>query len=65
LVRFKLFKDAFFGTVLVSNYIEVAADFKTQLYLMHTNMKLPITPKLHMMAEHVIQWVEKYGRALG
>lgn len=65
LVKFKLFKDAFFGTVLSSNYLDIAADFKSQLYLMHTSLKLPITPKLHMMAEHVVQWVEKYGRALG
>ena len=24
-----------------------------------------MTPKLHVMAEHMVQWVDKHGRALG
>ena len=65
LIEFKKFKDTFFGTVLPVNFLDVAAGFKTQLNLLHTVGKVPITPKLHIMAEHVIQWVEKHGRALG
>ena len=64
-IQFKKFKDSFFGTVLPADFADVAAGFKTQLNLLHTVGKVPITPKLHIMAEHVIQWVEKHGRALG
>ena len=65
LIEFKKFKDTFFGNVLPSNLKDVAASFKTQLALLHTSQGVPITPKLHMMAEHVIEWVNKHGRALG
>ena len=64
-IQFKKFKDTFFGTILPTNFVELAAGFKTKLNLLHTVGKVPITPKLHIMAEHVIQWVEKHGRALG
>ena len=65
LVHFKKFKDTFFGTVLPINYKEVAAAFKFHLNQVKTVLKFPVTPKFHMMAEHVIQWVDKHGRALG
>ena len=65
LVEFRRFKDTFFGTFLPSNYKDVATAFQAQLYLLHSTLGLPITPKLHMMAEHVLDWVDKHGRALG
>ena len=65
LVEFGKFKDTFFGTSLPSNYKDVAASFKAQLYLLHSTLGLPVTPKLHTMAEHVLDWVERHGRALG
>lgn len=65
LVEFRRFKDTFFGTFLPSNYKDVATAFQAQLYLLHSTLGLPITPKLHMMAEHVLDWVDRHGRALG
>ena len=43
----------------------MAVNFKAQLTLLYTTQGVPITPKLHMMADHVIKWVSKHGRALG
>ena len=65
LVEFRRFKDTFFGNFLPSNYKDVATAFQAQLYLLHSTLGLPITPKLHMMAEHVLDWVDRHGRALG
>ena len=65
LSAFKAFKDTFFGNVLPSNYEEVAATFTASLSLLHTTMGFPITPKLHVMSEHVVEWVRRHGRALG
>ena len=65
LVEFKRFKDTFFGNVLPGNHRDVALNFKTKLNLLNTTLGFPITPKLHMMAEHVLDWVTKFGRALG
>ena len=65
LIEFKKFKDTFFGNVLPSNFEVVAACFKAQLTLLYATQGVPITTKLHMMADHVIEWVSKHGRALG
>ena len=65
LTEFKKFKDTFFGTVLPPNYRDVAADFKAKLSLLNTTQGFPITPKLHVMSEHVVEWADKHGRALG
>ena len=65
LMQFKLFKDTFFRTILPSNYRDVADSFKLGLDLLNTAHGFPITPKLHMVAEHVVEWVDKHGRALG
>ena len=65
LVEFKRFKDTFFGNVLPVNYRDVALNFKNKLKLLNTTLGFPITPKLHMMSEHVLDWVDKFGRALG
>lgn len=65
LLSFKSFKDTFFGTFLPSDFKDVATKFKADLNMLHAIQGVPITPKLHMIAEHVIVWAEKHGRALG
>ena len=65
LSEFKKLKDCLFGIALPSNYKEVVANFKAQLTLLKTTQGLPITPKLHVMEDHMVQWVDKHGRALG
>ena len=61
---FKSVKTAVFGTELSSNYLEVMRDFKIHLDLAHMASLLPITPKLHIISEHIIQWVEMTGDSL-
>ena len=53
LKQVKLLKDCLFGTSLPSNYNEVVSRFKAQLALLHNSLGLPITPKFHVMAEHM------------
>ena len=36
-----------------------------KLSLLNSILGVPITPKLHVMAEHVLEWVDKHGKALG
>ena len=43
----------------------MALNFKDKLNLLNTTLGFPITPKLHMMAEHVLDWVNMFWRALG
>jgi hypothetical protein len=61
---FKDVKSAVFGTELANNYEEVMKDFKIHLDLAHLASLLPITPKLHIIAEHILQWVEMTGESL-
>ena len=64
LESFKRVKDAVFGLELAANYEEVMADFKTHLHLAHIGSYLPITPKLHIISTHVVQWVRRTGTGL-
>ena len=45
--------------------MDVALNFKIKLNLLNTTLGFPITPKLHIMAEHVLDWVNKFERTSG
>ena len=38
--------------------------FKTSLLLLNSTVQVPVTPKLHVMAVHVQEWVETHGYGL-
>ena len=61
---FKRVKVAVFGLELAVNHKEVLADFKTHLHMAYTHSSLPITPKLHIISVHVVQWVQRTGTGL-
>ena len=61
---FKRVKDAVFSLELADNHEEVLADFKTHLHMDYTHSSLPITPKLHIIFVHVVQWVRRTGTGL-
>ena len=61
---FKNVKDAIFGLELASNYVEVTENLKLHLHLAHIGSNVPLTPKLHIISTHVVQWVRQTGKGL-
>ena len=64
-IAFKQLKDGVFGSVLADNWRDVCAGFRTSLSLLNSCLGVPITPKLHVMATHIEEWVETHGRSMG
>ena len=64
-LAFKELKDGTFGTVLAENWRDLCTNFRTSLYLLNPSLGVPITPKLHVMAVHVEEWLETHRRPMG
>jgi hypothetical protein len=64
LQAFKEVKDAMFGEKLGADFEDVMDNFKMFLTMAHETCGLPISPKLHMISTHVIQWVRMTGEGL-
>ena len=64
-LAFNKLKDGIFGNILAENWKELCLVFKTSLLLLNSTVQVPVTPKLHVMAVHVQEWVETHGRAMG
>ena len=64
-LAFKQLKDGTFGTVLADNWKELCADFRTSLTLLNSCQGVPITPKLHVMAVHIEEWLDIHMRPMG
>jgi hypothetical protein len=64
LQAFKNVKSAVFGTELAPNYEEVLTDFKIHLDLASLASLLPVTPKLHIISVHILQWVKMSKESL-
>jgi hypothetical protein len=60
----KLVKDAAFGIELDPKFETIFARFKDLLLQAHEHAGLPITPKAHIVAEHVVQWCRETGCGL-
>ena len=58
-------KNGVFGANLVENWKEVCQKFRNSLYRLNKYVQVPITPKLHVMAVHVEEWLETHRRAMG
>ena len=50
---------------LQPNWKESLHQLKSSLLALNAATSFPITPKAHILMEHVGQWVERHGRALG
>ena len=62
---FKNLKDGTFGTILAENWQELCEEFRSSLLILNSSMGVPITPKLHVMATHIQEWLATHRRALG
>ena len=55
-----------FGTKLGEGWREALYSLRTALLILHTStISLPITPKLHVLMEHVETWVDRNKQSLG
>ena len=61
---FKKVKDGVFGNNLVENWEQVIADFKSALDLCVEACDMKITPKFHIIMEHVPQYIKEEGIGL-
>lgn len=65
LKSFKKVKDLVFSAKLGEGWESALASFSEDLSLAHVCVGLPITPKLHIIQQHVGQVVRETGRGLG
>ena len=66
LKAFKSVNDLVFGSKLGEGWREALNDLKTALSKLHTSSaSLPITPKFHVLMEHVETWVDRNQDSLG
>ena len=65
-LAFKLVNELVFGTKLGEGWREALYSLRTALLILHTStISLPITPKLHVLMEHVETWVDRNKQSLG
>ena len=65
LFKIKQVSQAIFGIQLDPNWREHIGQLRVALYSLNASTSFPITPKFHIILEHVPQWVERNGRSLG
>ena len=58
---FDKFRKSCYGFDLAENYKELLVEFR----LAYMDLKMPITPKLHVIFHHVVEFCERNGRGLG
>ena len=63
--KIKQVSQAVFGIQLDPNWREYILQLRVALYSLNASTSFPITPKFHIILEHVPQWVEANGRSLG
>ena len=64
LQSFKGVKDKVFGVTLAHDFEDILANFKMILQVAHEAAGIPITPKLHTIANHVVKWCRNTGTGL-
>ena len=64
LQAFKEVKDGVFGVHLAPNYEDILSEFRHILLVANEAANIPITPKLHTIAFHVVQWCRRTGTGL-
>ena len=62
--KIKQFNQGLFGLKLDPNWRFLVAQLRAALLSLNSSTSFPITPKFHIILEHVPQWVEKNGRSL-
>ena len=62
---FKNLKDGTFGSILAENWRDLCVEFRSSLFMLNSCLSVPITPKLHVMATHIEEWLESHGRSMG
>ena len=57
--------EAIFGLELNPSWRQLLHQLKVAVLALNAATSFPITPKYHIILEHVGQWVERHGRSLG
>ena len=64
-IQLRNVNTAIFGLQLQPNWKQCLDQLRCVLLALNAATSFPITPKAHILMEHVGQWVERHGRALG
>ena len=64
LASFKEVKDACFGIHLDPRFEAILADFAAHVHHANIGVEMPITPKLHVISVHLVQWCRSTGVGL-
>ena len=54
-----------FGLQLDPNWKQYITDLKTSFAQLTHTQGMPLTPKFHIILQHIKEWVEMCGRSLG
>ena len=57
--------EAIFGLELNPSWSQLLHQLKVAVLALNAATSFPITPKYHIILEHVGQWAERHGRSLG
>ena len=63
--KIKQFNEGIFGLQLDPNWKDHIDQLRESLLTLNASTAFPITPKFHILLNHVGQWVESRGRSLG
>ena len=64
-IQLKRVNEAIFGLELGPSWRQQLEQLRAALLALNASTSFPITPKFHIIVDHVGQWVERHGRALG
>ena len=62
---FKELNEAVCGKLLSANYKSVFKNFRETFMFLHTTYGLSLTPKLHIIFDHVEEYIDESGKSLG
>ena len=62
---YPVMNEGIFGLFLDPEWAQIIGQLRAALFALNHAVSFPITPKYHIILEHVGQWVERHGRSLG
>ena len=65
LLALRKVNNRIFGIQLNPNWSSLISDLKSSFFLLTAKWVMPLTPKFHIILEHIEEWIQMNGRSLG
>ena len=62
---YPVMNEGIFGLFLDPEWAQIIGQLRAALFALNHAVSFPITPKFHIILEHVHQWIQRHGRSLG